>query len=40
MVMEKVAQKKMNTQGWVIVVLLAIVLFFGLTMGVLTAMKF
>ncbi len=40
MVMQKVAQKNMSIQGWVIVVLLAIVLILGLTMGVLTAMKF
>lgn len=40
MVMEKVAQKNMGIQGWIVVVLLAIILFFGLTMGVLTAMKF
>lgn len=38
--MEKVAQKHMSAQGWVIVALLAIVLFFGLAMGVITAMNF
>jgi len=38
--MEKVAQKNMSTQGWVIVALLAIILFFGLALGVATAMKF
>jgi len=32
--MEKVAQKNMSTQGWVIVALLAIILFFGLALGV------
>jgi len=38
--MEKVAQKHISAQGWIIVALLAIVLFFGLAMGVVTAMKF
>jgi len=38
--MEKVAQKSMSAQAWVMVVILAIVLIAGLTFGVMTAMKF
>lgn len=38
--MEKVVQKSMSAQAWVMVVILAIVLIAGLTFGVMTAMKF
>lgn len=38
--MEKVAQKNMNTQAWVKVVILAIILFSGLTFGIMTAIRF
>lgn len=38
--MEKVAQKSMSAQAWVMVVILAIVLIAGFTFGVMTAMKF